>query len=349
MRVVGTVIVPPTPFLATRLGEGAALALPGYLRIDPGAARQPGGLPFLVRFAPGVSRDAGLAAVAKDIKGLPNPYVTAAERPANVVSLASIAGLPVALSGLLALIAAGTLAHTLASSTRRRRRDLAILKITRVHPAAGPACRRVAGHHHRRHRAAHRAARRHRGRPVGVARLRHPARRAARASRPAHHDLHRHSRRTGAGEPHRGGPRAGSSAHPARHRPQDRVRNQNKAAAQLKARQRTGAARTAIPASRTLERRIRRPGNGPPRSQRSHSCLARTLDKPVIEGAMIRHSWHGLRIAGPVDAAWAHPARSPGRLWPAASGGDHDWAGLPPVAMTGPAARSPAGNRRSRS
>jgi hypothetical protein len=128
MRVVGTVIVPPTPFLATKLGDGAALALPGLLRIDPGAARQPGGSPFLVRFAPGVSRDAGLAAVANDIKGLPNPYVNAAERPASVVSLASIAGLPVALSGLLALMAAGTLAHTLASSTRRRRRDLAILK-----------------------------------------------------------------------------------------------------------------------------------------------------------------------------------------------------------------------------
>jgi hypothetical protein len=128
MRVVGTVIVPPSPFLATKLGEGAAITLPGYLRIDPDAARRQGGLPFLVRFAPGVSRDAGLAAVAHDIKGLPGPYVTAAERPANVVSLASIAGLPVALSGLLALIAAGTLAHTLASSTRRRRRDLAIFK-----------------------------------------------------------------------------------------------------------------------------------------------------------------------------------------------------------------------------
>src|SRR5205814_5871453 len=74
------------------------------------------------------SRDAGLAAVAADIKGLPNPYITAAERPASVVSLAAIAGLPVALSGLLALIAAGTLAHTLASSTRRRRRDLAIFR-----------------------------------------------------------------------------------------------------------------------------------------------------------------------------------------------------------------------------
>jgi hypothetical protein len=128
MRVVGTVIVPPTPFLVTQLGEGAALTPPGLLRIDPGAARQLDAAPFLVRFAPGVSRDAGLAAIAHDIKGLPNPFVTAAERPANVVSLASIAGLPVALSGLLALIAAGTLAHTLASSTRRRRRDLAILK-----------------------------------------------------------------------------------------------------------------------------------------------------------------------------------------------------------------------------
>jgi FtsX-like permease family len=128
MRVVGTVIVPPSPFQVTRLGQGAAVALPGFARIDPGDARRPGGPPFLVRFAPGVSRDAGLAAAAKDIKGLPNPFIAAAERPANVVSLASIAGLPVALSGLLALIAAGTLAHMLASSTRSRRRDLAILK-----------------------------------------------------------------------------------------------------------------------------------------------------------------------------------------------------------------------------
>jgi putative ABC transport system permease protein len=102
--------------------------VPGLLRIDPGAARQLGGSPFLVRFAPGVSHDAGLAAIAHDIKGLPNPFVTAAERPANVVSLADIAGLPILLSGLLALIALGTLAHMLVSSTRRRRRDLAVLK-----------------------------------------------------------------------------------------------------------------------------------------------------------------------------------------------------------------------------
>jgi hypothetical protein len=128
MRVVGTVIVPPNPFLATRQGEGAAIALPGYLRIDPSAAEQAGSLPFLVRFAPGVSRDAGLAAVTNDMQGLPNPFIFAAERPGNVTSLARIANVPVLLSGLLALMAIGTLAHTLVSSTRRRRRDLAILK-----------------------------------------------------------------------------------------------------------------------------------------------------------------------------------------------------------------------------
>jgi hypothetical protein len=230
MRVVGTVIVPPTPFLATKLGDGAALALPGLLRIDPGAARQLGGSPFLVRFAPGVSRDAGLAAVANDIKGLPNPYVNAAERPASVVSLASIAGLPVALAGLLALIAAGTLAHTLASSTRPKAPRPGDPENARVRPVAAPAGGRVAGHHDRRDRADHRAARRSRRRAVGVALSRHPARRAARASRPAHRDPHRHSRRTGPGEPHRSSPGAGSRAHPGRHHPQNRIRKGEPAA-----------------------------------------------------------------------------------------------------------------------
>jgi len=128
MRVVGTVIVPSNPFLATRQGEGAAMARPGLLRIDPSAAEQWGSYPFLVRFAPGVSRDAGLAAVTNDVQGLPRPFIVAAERPGIVSSLARIANVPVLLSGLLALLAVGTLAHTLVSSIRRRRRDLAILK-----------------------------------------------------------------------------------------------------------------------------------------------------------------------------------------------------------------------------
>jgi hypothetical protein len=128
MRVVGTVIVPPNPFSATRLGDGAAVTVPGLLRIDPRAAEQAGSLPFLVRFAQGVDRDAGLSAVAEDLKGIPNPFIFPAERPASIISLARIADVPVALSGLLVLLAVGTLAHTLVTATRRRRRDLAVLK-----------------------------------------------------------------------------------------------------------------------------------------------------------------------------------------------------------------------------
>jgi len=102
--------------------------VPGLLRIDPRTAEQAGSLPFLVRFAPGVDRDAGLAAVAKDLKGIPNPLIFPAERPASITSLAGIADVPVVLSGLLVLLAVGTLAHTLVTATRRRRRDLAVLK-----------------------------------------------------------------------------------------------------------------------------------------------------------------------------------------------------------------------------
>jgi putative ABC transport system permease protein len=51
-----------------------------------------------------------------------------AERPASITRLARIADVPVMLSGLLVLLAVGTLAHTLVTATRRRRRDLAVLK-----------------------------------------------------------------------------------------------------------------------------------------------------------------------------------------------------------------------------
>jgi ABC-type lipoprotein release transport system permease subunit len=45
-----------------------------------------------------------------------------------VQALSDISGLPALLGGVLALLAAATLAHTLISSVRRRRRDLAVLR-----------------------------------------------------------------------------------------------------------------------------------------------------------------------------------------------------------------------------
>jgi putative ABC transport system permease protein len=127
MRIVGQAIVPPAPFGVTRPGEGAAITFQGVKRVDPSVEvrEEASFIPFLVRFAPGVSRAAGLAAVHKDS---PNAFIFPADRPGDVSSLGRIADVPVLLAGILAIMAVGTLAHTLITSIRRRRRDLAILK-----------------------------------------------------------------------------------------------------------------------------------------------------------------------------------------------------------------------------
>ena len=125
MTIVGRAIIPPSPFGVSRPGEGVALSTAGWFRIDPGARQQIGGAPFLVRFAPGVSEDAGLAAMRRDV---PTGFIVPAERPGDVSSLSRISDVPVLLAGLLAVLAIGTLAHTLITGIRRRRRDLAILK-----------------------------------------------------------------------------------------------------------------------------------------------------------------------------------------------------------------------------
>jgi ABC-type lipoprotein release transport system permease subunit len=127
MRVVGTAILPPDPYAVTGAGEGVAVTVAGLRRMDPQTAAQRADLPYLVRFAPGVRRDAGLAAVSNDAQGL-DPFIVGIERPASVTSLARISEVPLLLSGSLVLLAAASFAHVLFSSTRRRRRELAVLQ-----------------------------------------------------------------------------------------------------------------------------------------------------------------------------------------------------------------------------
>jgi FtsX-like permease family len=125
MKIVGKAIIPPSPFGISRPGDGVAISFAGWRSIEPGAIERAPFSPFLVRYAPGVSEVDGLAAVRKDA---PTAFIIPAERPGDVSSLVRISDVPILLSGLLALIALGTLAHTLVTSIRRRRRDLAILK-----------------------------------------------------------------------------------------------------------------------------------------------------------------------------------------------------------------------------
>lgn len=78
----------------------------------------------LVRYAPGADPGAALAHLQEDHgKTVVRPMTAA-----PVENLTRVQGLPNLLAGVLAGLGAGTLAHALASSVRRRRRDLAVLK-----------------------------------------------------------------------------------------------------------------------------------------------------------------------------------------------------------------------------
>ena len=100
------------------LGEGAFLTSEGLRRLVPEA---PTNL-FPVRYSAGV--EPGPDA----LKGFEDFGVQTAEPPIGITDLARIDDLPGILSGLLVLVAAATLSHTLITTVRQRRRDLAILK-----------------------------------------------------------------------------------------------------------------------------------------------------------------------------------------------------------------------------
>jgi ABC-type antimicrobial peptide transport system permease subunit len=82
----------------------------------------------LVRFAHDVDTDTALAR----LRGLGEDVdVTGADddAPSNVDNLDELGALPAALASFLALLAAIALAHALASTPRRRRHDLAVLRV----------------------------------------------------------------------------------------------------------------------------------------------------------------------------------------------------------------------------
>jgi len=120
MRVVGRGVL--TDFSgAARLGEGAAVTLEGMRQVVPDAE----GDVVLLRLRPGAGGGDLLAELLADPPG--NPYLPT--KPSDLADLERVGGLPSVVAGLLGVMAVATLAHTLLTSVRRRRRDLAILKV----------------------------------------------------------------------------------------------------------------------------------------------------------------------------------------------------------------------------
>jgi putative ABC transport system permease protein len=127
MRVVGEVVVPPSPFGETERGEGGVLTYGGAARLSGDrVGTGVGRLPFLVRFQDGVDTQAAFNRLKARVSS--DTFLIPSQRRGDIVTLRRIARVPLVLALILGLIAIGTLAQTLVTSIRARRRDLAIMK-----------------------------------------------------------------------------------------------------------------------------------------------------------------------------------------------------------------------------
>lgn len=124
LRVVGRVVLhtPGWDGVITP-GKGGLVHPDEFRRLYPDPSLTYPGT-FLVSLVPGVDRDGAVERLRRDF-----PSFMFAPRPhAEVRNLQRVANLPGLLAALVGLLALGTVTHTLVTSVRRRRRDLAVLK-----------------------------------------------------------------------------------------------------------------------------------------------------------------------------------------------------------------------------
>lgn len=120
MRLSGIAVFPRVDD-SVSVGEGAFITLDAMYALYPPA---PPPTNAFVRFAPGMRAQA-LAALRATYG---DDNVDLAEPPSSVLDFGRVSGMPTILASVLGALAAGTLAHGLTTTVRRRRRDLAILK-----------------------------------------------------------------------------------------------------------------------------------------------------------------------------------------------------------------------------
>ena len=133
LHIVGEMIAPSIGDIFTNsLGDGgwisgdAVRAAQARGQGDPASAGPPG--PnfslFAVRYAPGASSAAAYASLQRQF----GPLVLRRLPPEDVINLDSMQELPFIMAALVGLLGAATIGHTLVTSVRRRRQDLAVLK-----------------------------------------------------------------------------------------------------------------------------------------------------------------------------------------------------------------------------
>lgn len=121
MRVVGRGVLATGFSGIARLGQGAVFHTRDARRLAPDTPASDA----VLRLAPGTDRQALRQRLSRRLGDL---YERPLQKPSDIVDFGRVRGLPLLLAGLLAVIAAATLAHVLASAVRRRARDMAVLK-----------------------------------------------------------------------------------------------------------------------------------------------------------------------------------------------------------------------------
>jgi hypothetical protein len=119
LRVVGRAVF--VDVSATGLGEGAGLTFQALRSIKPRAPENV----FPVRFVSGIDLRTARSQIRRDYTGT---ISSSSDEVSGLGDLRPVKGFPIVLAVLLALAAAATIAHTLVTSIRRKRRDLALLK-----------------------------------------------------------------------------------------------------------------------------------------------------------------------------------------------------------------------------
>jgi ABC-type lipoprotein release transport system permease subunit len=123
MRVVGRAVFPSVG-AASRLGEGLVATVAGADAVAP--PDLPRFINVFARLTPGADADAVVADL--NARAGTNATLEPQGEPSDIVNFGRVESMPLVLGGILAMIAAATLAHLLVSAVRRRGRDLAILK-----------------------------------------------------------------------------------------------------------------------------------------------------------------------------------------------------------------------------
>jgi hypothetical protein len=135
LRMVGKGLFTQTPHFS--FDQGAWMTVAGFEGVAlPGDGARDEGL--LVRFAPGVAVEEGIAGLAERLG--PEAEIAPSSLPQDVALLRNVRTLPKALAAFLVALGLGALGHVLATAVRRRRHDLAVLRALGFRPMQVAAC-----------------------------------------------------------------------------------------------------------------------------------------------------------------------------------------------------------------